>query len=161
MMKLNNKGQSLVIFILIIPILIGIMALVFDVGNVYVKKNEIDNVLELVLDYGLESKEIDEEVVDDDTLEVTDNRESTDNDESIEYLEDDLVNREETLKVLLNYNLKNSQNEVTIQDGIIILSSKTYVEGIFSRILNFKGFEIESEYKGYIENNKKVIEKIK
>ena len=33
-MRLNNKGQSLVLFIVIIPIIIGIMVMVIDIGNV-------------------------------------------------------------------------------------------------------------------------------
>ena len=38
MNKLNNKGQSLVMFILIIPILLLIMILVIDLGNIIVTK---------------------------------------------------------------------------------------------------------------------------
>ena len=53
---LNNRGQSLVLFILIIPILLGIMALVIDVGNALIKKNEIENAIEFVIDYGLENE---------------------------------------------------------------------------------------------------------
>ena len=33
MIRLNNRGQSLVMFILIIPIFLLIMTLVYDVGN--------------------------------------------------------------------------------------------------------------------------------
>lgn len=50
---LNNKGQSLVMFILIIPILLGIMVLVIDIGNVIYYKNDIDNINKIVIDYGL------------------------------------------------------------------------------------------------------------
>ena len=50
---LNNKGQSLVLFVLIIPILLGIMVLVMDVGNVIYYKQDIDNINRLVIDYGL------------------------------------------------------------------------------------------------------------
>ena len=50
---LNNRGQSLVMFILIIPILLGIMVLVIDIGNVIYYKNDIDNINKIVIDYGL------------------------------------------------------------------------------------------------------------
>lgn len=50
---MNNKGQSLVLFILIIPILIGIMAIVIDCGKVFLCKNRQENVLTLALEYGL------------------------------------------------------------------------------------------------------------
>lgn len=54
MIKLNNKGQSLVLFVLLLPILLLVMVLVIDVGNVIVKKQEIDNINYLTIDYGLE-----------------------------------------------------------------------------------------------------------
>lgn len=52
---LNNKGQSLVMFILIIPILLGIMAMVIDIGNVIYNKQDIDNINKIVIDYGLDN----------------------------------------------------------------------------------------------------------
>lgn len=54
---LNNKGQSLVMFILIIPILLGIMVLVIDIGNVFYYKQDIDNINKIVIDYGLSHME--------------------------------------------------------------------------------------------------------
>lgn len=123
---LNNKGQSLVLFILMIPILLGVMALVIDVGNVFNKKNEMENAIEFVIDYGLQ-KELEEN----------------------------------ELKKLLNYNLEDCENTLVIEDGKIIVFSNTYVDGIFSNLLNIKGFSIESSYQGYLDGEKKKIEKIK
>jgi len=54
MIKLNNKGQSLVMFVLIIPILLLIMILVIDIGNVIMNKQELDNINYLTMEYGLE-----------------------------------------------------------------------------------------------------------
>ena len=147
MMRLNNKGQSLVTFILVLPILLGIIALVVDLGNALNKKSEIDNVIEFVLSYQLDNKiDIVESV-------------NSDIDAENEYLE--VKTEEESIKLLLDYNLKTSDNKVTIEDKKITILSQTYVEGIFSNILNIKGFKIESEYKGYIKNQEQVIEKIK
>ncbi len=143
MIKLNNKGQSLVLFIIFIPILLGIMALVIDLGNAISKKSEIDSVLELVLEYALESGEA--------FLEY----------EEQEYLNEELINWKDGLNILLDYNLNNIDSEVFIYNNKLIISSDYYVEGIFSNILNIKGFKIESEYIGYIENNQKQIEKTK
>ena len=44
---MNNKGQSLVLFILIIPILISIMALVIDVGKLLTTKANQENTIKL------------------------------------------------------------------------------------------------------------------
>ena len=57
---MNNRGQSLVLFILIIPILIGIIALVFDCGRMLVCKNNQENIAILALEYGLHDDEVDE-----------------------------------------------------------------------------------------------------
>lgn len=51
---MNNKGQSLVLFVLLLPLLVGIMALVIDVGITLNKKNELENVVELVLESSLD-----------------------------------------------------------------------------------------------------------
>ena len=54
-MRLNNKGQSLVLFIVIIPIIIGIMVMVIDIGNVIYEKQELDNINKIVLEEGLDN----------------------------------------------------------------------------------------------------------
>ena len=51
---MNNKGQVLVLFILIIPILLGIMTLVIDLGRAYYESVSLNNKIELVIEYGLE-----------------------------------------------------------------------------------------------------------
>jgi len=122
MCKLNNKGQSLILFILVLPILFGIMALVYDVGNALNKKAEVDNVIEMILNLDNYKKE--------------------------------------DIEVLLEYNLEKNNNKIIIDEDVIIIKSNTYVRGILSNILNVRGFKIESEYKKYISDNKKV-EKIK
>ena len=141
---LNNRGQSLVLFVLMIPIILGIMTLVIDGGNVFNEKNNIDNTIEFVLGYGLGAMEKENDLL-----------HSKIQPEGIE------LTKEKYLKVLLDYNLKDNQNKIKIEDNVITISSKTYVKGIFSNILNIKGFLIESEYQGYLEENKKIIKKIK
>ena len=123
---MNNKGQSLVLFVLILPILLGIIVLVVDVGRAINEKITINNKIELVITYGLE---------------------------------DNLS--KEKIEELVNYNLENSINKVTLENNVITINTSTYVEGIISNIVGFKGFNIESQYKGYIENNKNIIKKVK
>lgn len=129
MMRLNNKGQSLVLFILIIPIILGVMALVIDLGESLTKKNEIDKNIEFVLDYYL-----------------------NDNKQENEYLENDNSIDVNALKVLLEHNLKDIEPIINIDNKVIIIKAETYAEGIFSKILNIKCFKIESEYRGYLES---------
>lgn len=56
-MKLNNKGQSLVMFILIIPIILLVLVLVYDVGNAIYEKNRLSNTCFLAEDYALDNIE--------------------------------------------------------------------------------------------------------
>ena len=56
---LNNKGQSLVLFVVVIPILLFILILVIDIGKAINLKQELNNINKIVLDYGLDN--IDEE----------------------------------------------------------------------------------------------------
>ena len=60
---LNNKGQSLVLFVIVLPILMLILILVIDVGGIIVLKQELSNISEIVLDYGLDK-------IDDNELEM-------------------------------------------------------------------------------------------
>lgn len=63
---LNNKGQSLVLFVIVLPILILLLILVIDIGKIIVLKQELNNISELVLDYGLDnfdSENIENELV--------------------------------------------------------------------------------------------------
>ena len=128
-MNLNNKGQSLVMFVLIIPILLLIMVMVIDIGNLMYYKKDIDNINKLVLDYGLSN--IDNE---------------------------NIIDEMKNLALLNNKKIK---IDITKNDNEFIVNSNYYVEGIFTNIMNVKGYNAESSYKGYIkDNNKKYIEKI-
>ena len=126
MKSLNNHGQSLVMFVLMIPILIGVMILVIDIGNTIVQKSHADGVIEMVLDLALDKK-IDENQIRD----------------------------------LLNENIGDNQNIITISDDKIDIESTGYVKGIFSNLFGFRGFYIKSSYVGVKENNKNVISKKK
>ena len=57
---LNNKGQSLILFIVILPILLLILVLVIDVGRIIVLKQELDNINKIVLDFGLDNLDMDD-----------------------------------------------------------------------------------------------------
>lgn len=127
---LNNKGQSLVLFVIMIPVLLLFMALVIDLGRAYNLKNNLDSSLELVIEYGLDN-----------------------------YNDDEFDKNE--LNKILKFNNPSSDNNLVIDDGKIRVSSSSYVEGIFARVLDIKVFKVESEYVGYIDDGKKMIERIK
>lgn len=60
MMRLNNKGQSLVLFIVILPIILFMLVLVYDIGNAIYEKNRLSNVNYMVTSYALDNENISE-----------------------------------------------------------------------------------------------------
>ena len=44
MFSLNNKGQSLILFVLMLPVLLFVMILVIDMGNLMVEKQKLNNI---------------------------------------------------------------------------------------------------------------------
>ena len=55
MLILNNKGQSLVLFVVIMPIILLMFVLVYDIGNAMYEKNKLSNVSYMVIDYALDN----------------------------------------------------------------------------------------------------------
>ena len=56
---MNKRGQVLVAFVLILPIIFMLIGLIVDCGYLYIEKRNVDNNVKDVLKYGL--KHIDEE----------------------------------------------------------------------------------------------------
>ena len=124
-MMLNNKGQTLVLFVLILPIIIFIMLLVIDVSNMFITKQELNNINKIVLNYGLDI--IEEENID------------------------------SKLEELINKNISVNEHTVKIENGTIEINLKKNIQGIVTKK---KIYEVKSTYKGYIEEDKKVINRV-
>ena len=120
----DRKGQSLVLFVLLIPLIIGVVILVYDVGNAMVEKNKMNNIIEMVMEMSLE-----------DELETS------------------------KIESLLSKNLNGYNNEVHDVNNKMVISSSTNIEGVFSKLFGFQGFEIRSEYVGEVINKEIVITK--
>lgn len=126
---LNNRGQSLVLFVILLPILMFILILVIDIGNVIVLKQELGNISELVLDYGLDNFE-----------------------------EENLINE---LEELIKFNNKDIDliNVYMDEDRLYVLLEDNY-NGLLSSFVDISIFKVHTSFVGYIENNKKRIEKM-
>lgn len=55
-MKTKNQGQVLLLFILIIPIIFLLFALIIDVGLSYTEKRKLDHNTQEIIQYGLKNK---------------------------------------------------------------------------------------------------------
>ena len=63
---MNNKGQTLALFVIFLPVLLLLLVLVIDIGKAIVKKVELNNINEIVLEYGLDN--LDKENLKDDLI---------------------------------------------------------------------------------------------
>ena len=54
---MNNKGQSLVTFVLILPILLLILFMVYEIGRMSLIKNQLDGINYIAMDYGIDKIE--------------------------------------------------------------------------------------------------------
>ncbi len=52
---MNNKGQSLVLFVIAIPILLLILFMVYDIGSMVLLKEQLDNISYITIDYGIDN----------------------------------------------------------------------------------------------------------
>ena len=88
---LNNKGQTLVLFVVILPVLLLLLVLVIDIGRVITLKLELNNISEIVLDYGLDKLE--EENLRDDLINLVKLNKKDINNVNIEIIENKIYLR--------------------------------------------------------------------
>ena len=137
---LDNKGQSLILFVIVLPVLLLILVLVIDIGKVISLKQELNNINEIVLDYGIDY--------------LNNNVYTGNNNDNISSIENKLI---EIIKLnkddidMIDVRIEN--------DKIYILLSEK-VDGLLSSILDISVFDIESSYVGYMDNDKKRIERV-
>ena len=124
---MNNKGQSLVTFVLIIPILFLIFLMVYNIGNMILLKNELNDINHIVIDYGLNNIEEDDIIVKMEEL-VKKNKNNIDN---------------------ISINIEDNKIYVILEDSI---DTNMNINGLF---------RVKSSYVGYLDNDKKVIERNK
>lgn len=60
---MNKRGQVLVAFVLLLPILFMLIGLIIDCGYLYIEKRSVDNNIKDALEYGL--KHIEEDNIED------------------------------------------------------------------------------------------------
>lgn len=125
----NNRGQTLVLFVIILPILLLLLILILDVGKLILTKNELNNINSIVMDYGLSNL--------------------------------DKENLEEKLVELIKLNKDDVDNiDVKVDNSIIYITMNEKINGIFTSYIDIPVFDVELSYIGYIDNNKKRIERM-
>lgn len=131
MSKLSNKGQSLAIFIVFIPIFIMLGAFVVDMAYAKYNKLKLDETAKIVIRYGLNNidKQPYNEMVD------------------LIYQNDDEI---DDFKI-----------EVDAENKKINLDIKKASKGFFTSLVGKDIYNEESSYIGYINEEKIIIEEVK
>ena len=60
---MNNRGQTLVMFILMLPLLLIILCLVVDIGMLSLEKKRLENTLKDAIYYELNNQETDSNII--------------------------------------------------------------------------------------------------
>ena len=129
MSRFNNKGQSLAIFVIFVPVFIMMGTYVVDVSFAKYNERRLDNLNKQVINYGL--KHIDEEPYDNMV---------------------DLIYQNDSDIDFYEININNETKEISVT-----LSKST--RGFFGSIVGKEIYNEKSSLKGYIKDDKKIIEK--
>ena len=103
---MNKKGQVLVCFVLLIPIIIMFLGLIVDVGSNLSERKRIDNTLNSIISYSLKNKEV-----------VTEEMILENLNENLNYENVNIVLNEETIEITLTKN-SNSVFDKLFEIGI-------------------------------------------
>jgi Flp pilus assembly protein TadG len=60
MSKLNNKGQTLILFVILIPIVLVLMALVIDTSYLYKEKTKLESTTKTIIKNNYDKKDSDD-----------------------------------------------------------------------------------------------------
>ena len=129
MSKLGNKGQSLAIFVIFIPVFIMIGTLVVDVCYAKYNARRLDNIAKEVLRYGL--KHIEEEPFNNMVDLIYQN------DSEIDDYKIDIDNENKRIEITLSKSTK----------------------GFFGSVVGKEIYKEKSTYVGYLDNEKIIIER--
>lgn len=127
---MNKKGQVLIAFVLLLPVIFMLAGLIIDCGYLYIEKRNVDNNIKDALEYGLKNIEEDTNIL------------------------------EQKLKNQLNLNIENIKKmNIKINNKIIEIELEKSKKGVFTLIFFKSEYKISSHYKGYINDDEIVIRK--
>jgi uncharacterized protein (UPF0333 family) len=126
----DSRGQVLVAFVLLIPVILMLLALIVDVGFLYLEKRKTDNVVKDIINYGLDNINLQE------------------------------VTLQEKITKLINSNLDDVQRlDIQIDANSIEINITRDKQSIFSNIYKDASYKIASDYVGDITDLVKDIRK--
>lgn len=129
MNKLNERGQSLALFVIFLPVIMMIGTLVIDIGLANYNKHKLDEISKSVLDYGLNN---------------------IDNDPYSNMV--DLIYQNDS-------DIDSYEIDMDLDNRKIKLVIKKATKGVFGSIIGKEIYKEESSYVGYFKEENIVIER--
>lgn len=129
MLKLNNKGQTLVLFVILLPLILLMLTLVYDFGNALYEKERMNNTSYIAINYGLDK------------------------------IKD--INENDLIDLIMKNSSDMNKVDVLIENDTITIKLSKKVKGIIGKVFNFDLIEVNSEYVGKFDSDKKIIERVK
>lgn len=126
---MNEKGQTLIIFVIILPIFLFILTLVIDLGLVQNERTKLTSVTRIIIG------DVYDQIID----------------------EEDAIKKVKELYKKNDVNTDSLI--VTYQEKKLNIKINKKVEGIIGKITNLNLFNLEIYLTGYKENDKLIIEK--
>ena len=121
---MNNKGQALVLFILILPLLLIVLGMVVDLGMIGISKKKVDTVVQNILFHSFENRE--------------------------EKTDEDLMSE---MDRLITINLGTVNRKIEIGEHIYITVEKK-MEPLFPSLLKQKYLNYKVTYEALLDNDK-------
>lgn len=121
---MNNKGQALVLFILILPLLLIVLGMVVDLGMIGISKKKVDTVVQNILFHSFENRE--------------------------EKTDEDLMSE---MDRLITINLGSVNRKIEIGEHIYITVEKK-MEPLFPSLLKQKYLNYKVTYEALLDNDK-------
>ena len=127
---MDNKGQTLVLFVILLPLLFVLLALVIDIGLLVNEKSKVDNAVKDSIKSSLKSEPSSNQIV------------------------------EERVAYLINSNIEDIKiKKIEYKDSVLYVSVSKNYKTLFARILSQKNYSIDMSFKAYIENDEVIIKK--
>ena len=131
MSKINNKGQTLALFIILIPLIILLGSYAIDIGYMKYNENKLNSINEMAVEYVLDNIDSLQEGKTEELI--------SQNDDEINDVSIDVNTEEKTVKITLSKNFK----------------------GVFGNFVDKDIYEAKSTYKGTIIDDEKKIERVR
>ena len=124
---MNSRGQTLVVFVIFIPVLILLGALIIDVGRYAYEVNHLNSINRLSIEYGLK------------------------------YIDDEPEKKLVLIMLKNDPIISDYKVNINSDKKIISLYIEKDMSLLFTRVIGKESYKVKSRYRGYIDSEDKFV----